>query len=98
VAGGYCWVVIGSTQYGRALRDAGDVPRAIRYYRALGRRADVAYRVSPYGADEGPVEFNFDWSFNQYPRAYERPGPNLVVYRLRDCSAAAAPAKPLERR
>jgi hypothetical protein len=98
VAGGYCWVVVGSTQYGRALRDSGEVPRAIRYYRALERRADVVYRASPYGPGEGPVEFNFDWSFNHYPRAYERPGPNVVVYRLRGCNAAPAPAKPLERR
>jgi hypothetical protein len=97
-AGGFCWVVVGSTQYGRALRDAGEVPRAIRYYRALARRADVVHRVSPYRAGQGPVEFNFDWSFNQYPRAFERPGPHVVVYRLRGCRAAPAPAKALERR
>ena len=83
-AGGYCWVVAGSTQYGRALRAQDEVPRAIRYYRALGRRAHVVYRASPYGAGDGPVGFNFDWSFNQYPRAYARPGPSVVVYLLRD--------------
>ena len=85
VRGGFCWVVIGSTQYGRALADSGEVPRAIRYYRALARRGDVVFRSSPYEAGAGPVDFNFDWSFNQYPRAYERPGPNVVVYRLRGC-------------
>ena len=73
--GGYCWVVVGSTQYGRALQAPDEVPRAIRYYRALARRGQVVHRVSPYEAGEGPVPFNFDWSFNQYPRAYERPGP-----------------------
>ena len=31
--------------------------------------------IDPYRDGEGPVEFNFDWSFNHYPRAYERPGP-----------------------
>ena len=95
-AGGYCWVVAGSTQYGRALRARGEVPRAIRYYRALGRRAQVVHRSSPYRGGEGPVEFNFDWSFNQYPRAYARPGPNVVVYRLRGgrCAAPAAPTAP----
>ncbi len=81
-AGGYCWVMAGSTQYGRALRAPGEVPRAIRYYRALGRRARVVHRSTPYGPGEEPVDFNFDWSFNAYPRAYERPGPNVVIYRL----------------
>jgi hypothetical protein len=82
-AGGFCWVVAGSTQYGRALRARDEVPRAIRYYRTLARNAQVVYRVSPYKKAEGPVGFNFDWSFNQYPRAYARPGPSVVIYRLR---------------
>ncbi len=81
-AGGFCWVVAGSTQYGRALRARDEVPRAIRYYRALARNAQVVYRVSPYKKGDGPVGFNFDWSFNQYPRAYARPGPSVVIYRL----------------
>ena len=63
---------------------------------ALARRADVVYRVTPYADGEGPVEFDFDWSFNQYPRAYERPGPSVVVYRLRDgrCAPLQAPTAP----
>ena len=89
--GGYCWVVIGSTQYGRALADRAEVPRALRYYAALARNADVVFRSSPYQKGKGPVDFNFDWSFNQYPRAYERPGPNVVVFRLRDCPRTRAP-------
>ena len=95
-AGGYCWVVTGSTQYGRAQRAPGEVPRAIRYYAALARRADVVYRASPYRDGEGPVDFDFDWSFNQYPRAYERPGPSVIVYRLRDgnCAPLEAPTAP----
>ena len=32
-----------------------------------------------------PVDFNFDMSFNYLPRAYERPGPLIQVYKLRDC-------------
>ena len=95
-SGGFCWVVTGSTQYGRALRSPDEVPRAIRYYRALGRRAAVVYRSAPYEPGEGPVEFNFDWSFNHYPRAYERPGPSVVIYRLRDglCAPRPAPTAP----
>jgi hypothetical protein len=54
------------------------------------------HRVSPYEAGEGPVDFNFDWSFNQYPRAYERPGPSVVVYRLREgrCAPPEPPTAP----
>ncbi len=81
---GYCYVVTGSTQYGRALTEPEEVPQAIRYYDELRRRADVVYRVSPRG--EEPVRgFSFDFSFNSYPLGYERPGPEIVIYRLRDC-------------
>jgi hypothetical protein len=93
--GGHCWVMAASTQFGRALSDPAEVPRAIRYYRALARRSVVAHRIAPYAPGEGPVDFNFDWSFNQYPRAYERPGPSIVVFRLRK---GACTPKPLERR
>jgi Dolichyl-phosphate-mannose-protein mannosyltransferase len=90
--GGYCWVVIGSTQYGRALVDRDQVPDAIAYYRELARRARLVYRASPYRSGEGPVEFNFDWSFDYFPRAYARPGPTVLVYRLHGgrCAGLAA--------
>jgi hypothetical protein len=81
---GYCYVVTGSTQYGRALTEPDEVPQAIRYYDELRRRADVVYRVSPRG-DEPVRRFSFDFSFNSYPLDYERPGPEIVIYRLRDC-------------
>jgi hypothetical protein len=81
--GGYCWVVSGSTQYGRAFADPGEVPNAIAYYRTLARHADVERVVSPYRDGHGPVPFNFDWSFDHYPRAYARPGPTVVIQRLR---------------
>jgi hypothetical protein len=82
---GYCHVVTGSTQYGRALTEPDEVPRAIRYYEELRRRADVVYRVSPRG-DEPVRGFSFDFSFNSYPLDYQRPGPEIVIYRLRDCA------------
>jgi len=81
--GGYCWVVSGSTQYGRAFADPEEVPGALAYYRSLARHADVVRVFSPYRGGDGPVSFNFDWSFNHYPRAYERPGPTVVIQRLR---------------
>jgi hypothetical protein len=79
---GYCWVVSGSTQSGRAFADPRAVPGAIAYYRALARQGEVVYRVSPYSRGARPVAFGFEWSFNYYPLAYHRPGPVMTVYRL----------------
>lgn len=79
---GYCWVVSGSTESGRAQADPSAVPQAIAYYRALAEQGEVVYRASPYGNGKGPVAFNFDWSFDYYPLAYDRPGPEMTVYRL----------------
>ena len=87
---GYCWVVSGSTQSGRAFADPRAVPQAIAYYRALSREASVAYRATPYRPGAGPVPFGFDWSFDYYPLAYERPGPQVTVYRLSGGRCAAA--------
>jgi hypothetical protein len=80
---GYCYVVSGSTQRGRAEAEPDEVPQAIAYYRELERRADLVFRASPYSRGEGPVRFNFDWSFDFYPLAYYRPGPLMDVWRLR---------------
>jgi hypothetical protein len=83
--GGYCWVVSGSTQYGRAYAEPRAVPGAIAYYAALRRAADVAYAVSPQSTGAKPVPFSFDFSFNAYPLSYERSGPQITIYRLHDC-------------
>jgi hypothetical protein len=82
VHGGYCWVVTGSTQYGRAQVASSEVPNAVRYYAELRKRADVVYRVEPW---KKPVKFSFDDSFDYRPLTYQRPGPEIVIYRLRDC-------------
>jgi hypothetical protein len=79
---GYCWVIVGSAQSGRAYAEPRAVPQAIAYYQALARQARVLYRVSPYTAGAKPVAFNFDWSFDYYPLSYQRPGPEMTIYRL----------------
>jgi hypothetical protein len=79
---GYCWVISGSTESGRAYADSSAVPSAIAYYRELARRGEVVYRASPYAPGQGPVAFDFDWSFDYYPLAYERPGPYMTIYQL----------------
>jgi Dolichyl-phosphate-mannose-protein mannosyltransferase len=81
---GYCWVVVGSTESGRALADPRAAPFASAYYHALADRAEVAYRVSPYSRGSSPTRFGFDWSFDYYPLSYAHPGPEMTVYRLRD--------------
>ena len=85
VRGGYCWVVTGSTQTGRAFAEPEQVPNALRYYDLLRRRSDVVYRASPLKQGAGPVPFSFDASFNFSPLAYARPGPEIVIRRLRGC-------------
>jgi hypothetical protein len=80
---GFCWVVSGSTQSGRAVADPDAVPLAVAYYRELARRGEVVFRASPYAHGRKGVPFNFDWSFDYYPLAYRRPGPEMTVYRLR---------------
>jgi hypothetical protein len=81
-AAGYCRVVIGSTQYARAYAQPALASRAIAYYDALARRGTELLRIRPYaGATRAPA-FNFDWSFDAYPLADTRPGPEVVVYAL----------------
>jgi hypothetical protein len=79
---GYCWVLTGSQESGRAFADPARAPLAVAYYRALTRAGTVVYRASPYRPGASPVPFGFDWSFDYYPLAYERPGPAVTIYRL----------------
>ena len=67
------------------------MPQALAYYRELESRAQVAHEVSPYSKGKGPVKFNFDWTFDYYPLAYNRPGPVMTIYRLTGgrCATAA---------
>ncbi|MDP9344930.1 MAG: glycosyltransferase family 39 protein, partial [Actinomycetota bacterium] len=44
---GYCWVVTGSSQRGRAEAQPAKVPNALPYYRELERRSRLAYEATP---------------------------------------------------
>ena len=82
--GGYCWVVTGSTQYGRAYAEPGAGAGGAR---ATTRRSSAtgswSTRSTPYGSPERRVPFSFDFSFNAYPLDYDRMGPEIRIYRLR---------------
>ena len=70
-------MLVGSTQFGRALAEPEAVPQALRYYAALRRAGRVVFTARQ------PVRtFSFDFSFNSYPLAFKRPGPEIVIYRL----------------
>ncbi len=79
---GYCIVLTGSIQEGRALRDPDAAPKAVAYYRELERRSRVLYRVSPLSGSRPVPPFSFDFSFNAYPLHYQRAGPEIVVRQL----------------
>lgn len=80
---GFCWVVTGSHQKGRGLK-AG-LPGARAYYDRLARESASTLEISPYYGDAAPVEFGYDWSFDYYPRAFQRPGPVVEIHRLAGC-------------
>jgi dolichyl-phosphate-mannose-protein mannosyltransferase len=88
---GYCYVVTGETQFGRADVDPGQVPQAIAYYKALAQQGTLIYSATPYGPKGKPVGFNFDWTFDYYPLAYSNPGPVMNIYHLTGGKCAAAP-------
>ena len=79
---GYCWVVSGSTEEGRARADPRAVPEAVAYYTALAKAGKRVLTVSPLAGGSTAVAFNFDWSFDYYPASYARPGPLVTVYHL----------------
>jgi Dolichyl-phosphate-mannose-protein mannosyltransferase len=79
---GYCWVVIGSLQAGRAFVQPAVVPQAIAYYAELAHVGRLVYHISPFTKGAHPVPFSFDWSIDYYPPQYRLSGPELSVYQL----------------
>ena len=86
---GFCLVMTMSVIRGRA--EESKLPRALAYYARLERESERVLHVSPYRAGAEPVPFSFDHSYTYYPRAFERPGPEVHVYRLRDCKQQYGP-------
>jgi len=81
---GFCTVMTMSLFRGRAEHDR--VGPALAYYDRLERESTLAFRGSPYKPGAKPVPFSFDLSYNYYPAAFARPGPEVRIYRLRSCT------------
>ena len=95
----YCWVVVSSNYWGLALSDPVISQRAASYYAALQRRGTLRFSASPWGDISSPggpgedkVAFDFDFSYDFYPLAYDRPGPMVHVYELHGGRCGRAPA------
>ena len=80
---GFCLVVTMSLIRGRA--ENARVPGALKYYDRLERESKLVYQATPYDKGAKPVPLHFDFSYNYYPKAFNRPGPEIKVYRLNNC-------------
>jgi hypothetical protein len=88
---GFCLVMTMSLIRGRA--EVAQLPQALAYYDRLARESKVVYHVAPYKRGAKPVRFDFDYSYNYYPSAFARPGPEITIYRLRNCKQKFGPLK-----
>ena len=87
---GFCWIVASSNYWGLTLMDSQESDDARGYYETLAREGDLVFEASPWGPvdshgyiDDDEVPFNFDFTYDFYPLAYDRPGPRVHVYHLR---------------
>ena len=80
---GFCLIATMSLIRGRA--ENAKVPGALAYYDRLERESKLVYQATPYDKGAKPVPLHFDFSYDYYPTAYNRPGPEIKVYRLNNC-------------
>lgn len=86
---GFCLVMTMSVIRDRAFN--AKLGPALSYYDELMHQGDVVFHSSPYDAGAKPPRFDFDLSYNYYPRAFNRPGPEVTIYKLRDCKQGYGP-------
>ena len=86
---GFCLVMTFSLIKGRS--EVAKLPKALAYYDRLARESKVVYHLAPYKPGAKPVRFDFDFSYNYYPSAFARPGPEITIYRLRNCKQKYGP-------
>jgi hypothetical protein len=86
---GFCLIMTMSVVRGRA-ENAKD-PQALAYYDRIERESKQIFHASPYKQGAKPPKFHFDLSYNYYPTAFHRPGPDVRIYRLNRCGQRAGP-------
>jgi hypothetical protein len=80
---GFCLVLTMSVIRGRA--ENAKVPQALAYYDRLERESKRVFYASPYDPGADKVDLHYDFSYNYYPTAFNRPGPEIGIYQLNDC-------------
>ncbi|MDX6496268.1 MAG: hypothetical protein QOE17_2254 [Gaiellales bacterium] len=88
---GFCLVMTMSLIEGRSVN--AKLPTALAYYARLRRESDVVFHLSPYDPGAKPPRFDFDFSYNYYPSAFQRPGPEVTIYKLHNCKQGFGPLK-----
>ena len=81
---GFCLVATMSVIRGRAQNAA--LPEALAYYRRLEAESTQILDLRPYKPGRKAVPLHYDFSYDYYPTAYYRPGPEVRLYRLKDCA------------
>ena len=69
----------------KPIHENAKVPKALAYYDRLEREGRRVLYLSPYDPGRRPVPLHFDFSYNYYPTAFARPGPEVKLYRLNNC-------------
>jgi hypothetical protein len=80
---GFCLVATMSVIRGRA--ENASLPDALAYYRRLRSESTQILHVTPFKRGRRPVPLHYDFSYDYYPTAYYRPGPEVRLYRLHAC-------------
>lgn len=80
---GFCLVMVMSVIEGRAVN--AHLAPALAYYDELRRQSDDVFHVSPYKPGTKQPKFDFDLSYNYYPSNFHRPGPEVTIYKLKNC-------------
>ncbi|MEA2373672.1 MAG: hypothetical protein QOD53_135 [Thermoleophilaceae bacterium] len=80
---GFCLVATMNVIRGRA--ENAKLPSALAYYRRLRQESTQVLHATPFKAGRRPVPLHYDFSYDYYPTAYSRPGPDVRLYRLHNC-------------
>jgi hypothetical protein len=81
---GFCLVATMNVIRGRA--ENAQLPDALAYYRRLRAESRQIRHITPFKLGRKPVPLHYDFSYDYYPTAYYRPGPDIRLYQLGNCT------------